>query len=89
MRDLRQLDRSCGLLSTLITNFLRDVPNRLAVMQDALRQGNEQALALTKMRQLCVDLQAIGKAKDHSTVGALLAQLVSEFELVRERLMAE
>jgi hypothetical protein len=41
------------------------------------------------MRQLCVELQALGKAKDLTQAGALLAQLVNEFELVRQRLMAE
>jgi HPt (histidine-containing phosphotransfer) domain-containing protein len=103
LTELRQLDMSCGLLSTLITNFLRDVPNRLDVLQEALRQGDGQALArvahelngssgnlgVRKMRQLCIELQALGKAKDLSKAGALLTQLVSEFELVRQRLAAE
>ena len=103
LADLRQLDISCGLLSTLITHFLEGVPNRLAALQDALRQGDGGALArvahelngasgnlgVRRMRQLCVELQALGKAKDLTKAGALLAQLVSEFELVRQRLMAE
>jgi len=103
LADLRQLDSSCGLLSTLITHFLEDVPTRLAALQDALQQGDAGALArvahelngssgnlgVRNMRQLCVELQALGKAKDLTQAGALLAQLVSEFELVRPRLMAE
>ena len=103
LAELRQLDSSCGLLSTLITHFLEDVPSRLATLQDALQQGDAEALArvahelngssgnlgVRNMRQLCVELQALGKAKDLSKAGALLAQLVSEFELVRQRLMAE
>jgi CheY-like chemotaxis protein len=103
LADLRQLDISCGLLSTLITHFLEDVPNRLAALQDALQQDDGRALArvahelngasgnlgVRRMRQLCVDLQALGKAKDLTKAGALLAQLVNEFELVRQRLMAE
>ena len=103
LADLRQLDISCGLLSTLITHFLEGVPNRLAALQDALQQGDGGALArvahelngasgnlgVRRMRQLCVELQALGKAKDLTKAGALLAQLVSEFELVRQRLMAE
>jgi len=103
LADLRQLDMSCGLLSTLITHFLEDVPNRLTALQDALQQGDAGALArvahelngssgnlgVRKMRQLCVELQALGKAKDLTQAGDLLAQLVSEFELVRQRLMAE
>ena len=103
LADLRQLDISCGLLSTLITQFLKDVPNRLATLQDALQQGDAGALAqvahelngasgnlgVRRMRQLCVELQALGKAKDLTQAGDLLAQLVNEFELVRQRLMAE
>ncbi len=103
LADLRQLDISCGLLSTLITQFLEDVPNLLANLQDALQQGDAGALAraahklngasgylgVRKMRQLCVELQALGKAKNLAQAGDLLAQLVNEFELVRQRLMAE
>jgi HPt (histidine-containing phosphotransfer) domain-containing protein len=103
LAELRELDMSCGLLSTLITNFLNDVPGRLAGLRDALQQDDGRALArvahelngasgnlgVRRMRQLCVDLQALGKAKDLTKAGALLAQLVSEFELVRQRLMAE
>jgi PAS domain S-box-containing protein len=103
LADLRRLDSSCGLLSTLITHFLEDVPTRLAGLQDALQKGDAEALArvahelngasgnlgVRKMRQLCVELQALGKAKDLTKAGALLAQLVSEFELVYQRLTAE
>ncbi len=103
LADLRQLDASCSLLSTLITHFLEDVPTRLAALQDACQQGDAGALArvahevngssgnlgVWRMRQLCIDLQALGKAKDLTKAGALLGQLVSEFELVRQRLMAE
>ena len=103
LTELRQLDMSCGLLSTLITNFLKDVPNHLAFLQEALRQGDAGALArvahelngsssnlgVRNMRQLCIELQALGKAKELSKAGALLTQLVNEFELVRQRLVAE
>ena len=100
---MRQLDISCGLLSTLITHFLEDTPTRLAALQDALQQGDAGTLArvahdlngasgnlgVRNMRQLCVELQALGRAKDLTRAGALLAQLVSEFELVYQRLEAE
>ena len=103
LADLRQLDISCGLLSTLITHFLEDAPTRLAALQDALQQGDAGTLArvahdlngasgnlgVRNMRQLCVELQALGRAKDLTRAGALLAQLVSEFELVYQRLKAE
>ena len=101
--DLRQLDDAGSLLSTLITDFLGDVPIRLLALQDALHQGDAKAVAreahklngssgnlgARRMRQLCIDLQTLGKAKDLTTAGELVAQLVSEFALVRQRLMAE
>jgi HPt (histidine-containing phosphotransfer) domain-containing protein len=82
---------------------LDDVPTRLAALQAACQQGDAGALArvahelngasgnlgVWRMRQLCIELQALGKAKDLTQAGALLAQLVSEFEVVRPRLMAE
>jgi two-component system, cell cycle sensor histidine kinase and response regulator CckA len=103
LADLRQLDMSCGLLSTLITHFLKDGPERLAALQEALQQGDGEAIArvshelngasgnlgVHRMRQLCIELQALGKARDLTRAEALLAQLVSEFELVRQRLLTE
>ena len=103
LAELRQLDASYSLLSTLITHFLEDVPTRLAALQEALQQGDGRALArvahelngssgnlgVRRMRQFCVDLQTLGNAKDLTKAGDLLAQLVSEFELVRRRLIAE
>lgn len=41
------------------------------------------------MRECCVALQALGKAKDLTRAGALLAQLGREFEVVRPRLLVE
>jgi two-component system cell cycle sensor histidine kinase/response regulator CckA len=103
LADLRQVDRSGGLLSTLITHFLEDVPIRLAVLQEALQQGDVGGLARVAhelngasgnlgarhLRELCVELQALERANDLTKAGTLLTQLVSEFELVRQRLMAE
>jgi CheY-like chemotaxis protein len=103
LADLRELDVSCGLLSTVITHFLEDFPTRLAALQDALQHGDAGTLTRVahelnsssgnlgarKMRQLCVELQALGRAKDLTKAGALLTQLVGEFELVRQRLMTE
>ena len=101
--DLRYLDASCSLLSTLITHFVADVPFRLAALRDAVQQGDGGAVArvahelngasgnlgVRKMAQLCVELQALGKANDLIKARALLAQLVNEFEVVRQRLIAE
>jgi two-component system, cell cycle sensor histidine kinase and response regulator CckA len=101
--DLRTLDQSGGLLSTLITHFLVDTPNRLTALQDALQEGDGGAMAqiahelngasgnlgILQMRQLCIEIQSLGKAKDLADAGTLLAQLKSEFQLVRQRLIAE
>ena len=103
LADLRQLDISGDLLSTLITLFLEDVPTRLVTLQSALQQGDAGALVRAahsmngssgnlgawRMRQLCIEIEACGKAKDLTRIGDLLAQLASEFELVRQRLMVE
>ena len=103
LEDLRQLDASCSLLSTLITHYLEDVPTRLASLQEALLQGDARTVAriahelngasgslgARRMRQLCFDIQALGKAKDLTKAGDLVTQLVSEFGLVRQRLLAE
>ncbi len=103
LADLRQLDISCDLLSTLITLFLEDVPTRLVTLQNALQQGDAGALVRAahsvngssgnlgawRMRQLCIEIEACGKAKDLTRIRDLLAQLASEFELVRQRLMVE
>jgi HPt (histidine-containing phosphotransfer) domain-containing protein len=51
--------------------------------------GASDNLGVRTVRQLCVELQALGNAKDLTEAGTLLAQLVNEFELVRQRLIAE
>ena len=103
LTDLRELDTTCGLLSTLITHFLEDTPMSLTALDDALQRGDPQALTRVahelsassgnvgarRMRQFCVELYALGKAKDLTKAGELLRQLVSEFGLVSQRLMAE
>jgi CheY-like chemotaxis protein/HPt (histidine-containing phosphotransfer) domain-containing protein len=103
LAELRQLDLSGSILSTLITHFLEDSPTRLAALRDALQQGDRATVArvahelngssgnlgVWKMRQLCIELQVLGKSQDFSKAGTLVAQLESEFEWVRQRLIAE
>ena len=103
LADLRRLDANGNLLSTLITHFLEDTPTSLTALDDALQRSDPQALTRVahelsgssgnvgarRMRQFCVELQALGKAKDLTKAGELLRQLVSEFGLVSQRLMAE
>lgn len=92
-----------ALLLTLIVNFLSDVKNHLTVMHEALRRGDGHALAqgaheltrssgtlnVRQIRQSCVELKAIGKDKDLGKAETLLSQLVTVFELVHKRLIAE
>jgi len=103
LADLHRLDANGNLLGTLITHFLEDTPTSLTALDDALQRGDPQAVTRVahelsgssgnvgarRMRQFCVELQALGKAKDLTKAGELLRQLVSEFGLVSQRLMAE
>jgi hypothetical protein len=72
-------------------------------MHEALRRGDGHALAqgaheltrssgtlnVRQIRQSCVELKAIGKDKDLGKAETLLSQLVTVFELVHKRLIAE
>ena len=103
LEDLRQLDKKGELLCTLITHYLADVPTSLAALQDAVRHnalqkveraahelsGTSGNLGAHRMRELCKTLEAVAKTKDLSKATDLLVQLTSEFELVRQRLIAE
>ena len=101
LEDLRHVDDSGSVLSTLIAHFLADMSSRLATLQGALQLGNGETVAgvaheligssgdlgAQRMRQLCVTLEAAGRAKDLTRAGSLFTQLASEFERVRSRLM--
>lgn len=103
LADLRSLDATGELLSTLRAHFLEETPLLLAAMRAALSRGDAAALADTahalkgssgnlgaiRMPQLCGDLQALGRANDLITVGDLLDRLRMEFDLVQARLLRE
>ena len=103
LTELHQVDLSGDLLSTLIAHFLEDSPIRLAVLWDALQRGDRAKVArvahelngssgnlgVWKMRQLCIEIQTLGNTQDLTKAGALLEELVSEYEWVRQRLIAE
>ncbi|MDX2251676.1 MAG: response regulator, partial [Nitrospira sp.] len=103
LADLRQLDETGELLTTLIGHFLNETPQRLAVMQNALRQENAAALAdaahalkgasgnlgANRVQQLCGELQTLGRANNLAEVGDRLARLGAEYELVRQVLSQE
>jgi len=101
--DLRQLDDTGELLTTLITHFLDETPRLQEVMQVGLRErqatilaetahalkGSSGNLGATRMQQLCGELQALGRANELTTAGDRLARLGAEFALVRAVLLRE
>ena len=103
LADLRSLDATGELLSTLRAHFLEETPLQLAAMRAALSRGEAAALADTahalkgssgnlgaiRMPQLCGELQALGRAHDLITAGDLLDRLCMEFDLVHARLLRE
>ncbi len=103
LTDLWQLDDSGELLRTLITLFLDETPQQLAVMQAAFSRADATALAEAahrlkgssgnlgagEIQQLCGELQTLGRANDLTTAGDRLAQLDAEFALVRTVLLQE
>jgi len=103
LTDLWQLDDTGELLRTLITLFLDETPQHLAVMQAACCRADATALAEAAHRlkgssgnlgaglmlQLCGELQTLGRAHELTTAGDRLAQLEAEFARVRTLLLQE
>ena len=101
--DLRQLDDTGELLTTLIAHFLDETPQQVAAMQAAFGRRDATALAETahtlkgasgnlgvgRMQQLCGELQTLGRAGELAQAGERLAQLVAEFTLVSAALLQE
>ena len=103
LTELRQLDDTGELLTTLITHFLDETPQQVAAMQAAFRRSDAAALGeaahtlkgssgnlgATHMQQLCGELQTLGRANELTTAGDCLAQLEAEFMRVRAALLRE
>jgi two-component system cell cycle sensor histidine kinase/response regulator CckA len=103
LADLRQLDETGELLTTLITHYRDETPQQLAVMQAAFRRSDAAALAeaahtmkgssgnlgATHMQQLCGELQTLGRANELAQVGDRLTRLAAEFALVSAALLQE
>jgi CheY-like chemotaxis protein len=103
LTDLRQLDETGELLTTLITLFLGETPRLQERMQAAFCRTDATALAEAAhtlkgssgnlgaghMQQLCGELQTLGRVKDLTTAGDRLARLGEEFTLVRTALLQE
>lgn len=103
LTDLRELDETGELLTTLITHFLSETPQQVVVMQAAFcradattlaeaahtLKGSSGNLGAGRMQQLCGELQTLGRANDLTTAGDRLARLGAEFTLVRTALLQE
>jgi CheY-like chemotaxis protein len=103
LAELRGLDEDGELLTTLITHFLAETPERMAAMQAAVSRRDAAALAetahalkgssgnlgATRMQELCGELQTLGRAGDLASAGALLDRLDEEFSRVRPVLQQE
>jgi len=103
LTDLRQLDDTGELVTTLITHFLDETPRLQEQMQAALLRSDATAFAeaahklkgssgnvgARRMQQLCGELQTLGRANELVRVGAPLARLATEFTLVRVALLKE
>ena len=102
---LRELagEEAPDFLQTLVGHFLKDVPESLGQMREALIKGDLQELARLAhrlkgsasnlgalgMAQLCERVRAAGKATDLERVNAPLMELEQEFERVRAELARE
>jgi PAS domain S-box-containing protein len=103
LAELRQLDETGMVLSTLIAFFLRQTPQWLEQMQEALRRGDSEQvsevahslkgssgnLGATIMERLCADIHKMCRANDMTPVMQALSKLESEFNIVRAQLGKE
>ena len=103
LTDLRQLDETGTLLTTLISNFLDETPRLQEQMKSAVRQSDATALVEAahklkgssgnlgagRMQKLCGELQRLGRTQALAQAGARIAQLEAEYRLVRAVLLRE
>jgi PAS domain S-box-containing protein len=103
LTELRQLDETGGLLTTLLTSFLDETPRLQDQMQSAVRRSDATALVeaahklkgasgnlgARRMQQLCGELQRVGRTKTLEQASAPIAELESEFMLVRAAFLRE
>jgi CheY-like chemotaxis protein len=103
LAELRGLDEDGELLTTLITHFLAETPERMAAMQAAVSRHDAAALAETahalkgssgnlgamRMQELCSELQTLCHDNNLAETGGLLPRLGAEYELVRHVLSQE
>jgi CheY-like chemotaxis protein/HPt (histidine-containing phosphotransfer) domain-containing protein len=103
LRDLRQLDETGALLTTLITSFLAETPRLQEQMQTAVRRSDATALVeaahklkgasgnlgARRMQQLCGELQRIGRTKPLEQAHVPIANLEAEYLLIQAALLRE
>jgi len=104
LAELRALEvGSPGLLSELITLFLREAANHLAGLRTSFQERDARAfergahtlkgssgnLGAQAMSRLCGDLQNVGRAADWDRAAELMSRLEEEFRTVKEDLERE
>lgn len=103
LQELRQLDGTGSLFTTLIDHFLRQVPDALDAIHQALLRGDASEVARVahdlrgsssnfgarQMVSLCREIQEFGEAGGLDRVGATFAQLRAAFQSVEQQLRVE
>jgi len=103
LADLRELDETGELLSSLIRHFLDETPRRLSAMRTALNRADGIALAeaahalkgssgylgAVYIGHLCGELQRFGRDGELIQAGHRIDKLDAEFEMVRRALLQE
>ena len=103
IQELRQLDETGSLLTTLIDHFLKQTPEVVDSIHRALSGGDAQEVARVAhdlkgsssnfgaklMVSLCRDIQRSGEAGELGRVESALVQLRAAFQLVAQQLLIE
>src|SRR5260370_3282216 len=94
---------AAGLVKKVTDLFLPDTPQQLTHLRDSVESGDSVRLAKVahtlkgsaanlgarEMVRICTELQVIGEAENISIAPSLVADLESQFGLVRDALLSE
>ncbi len=94
---------AAGLVKKVTDLFLQDTPQQLTDLRDSVESGDSVRLAKVahtlkgsaanlgarEMVRICTELQVIGEAENISIAPSLVADLESQFGLVRDALLSE
>lgn len=103
LQELRQLDETGSLFTTLIDHFLKQAPDVVDSIYRAMSAGDAEEVARVahdlkgsssnfgakQMVGLCRDIQRFGEAGELGQVESALAQLRAAFQLVAQQLQVE